>query len=111
MFILLNLVYGVNPTKVATFLNNVTFGEKECKVGSNTTQEYGLKACDDIEMTISVKNDSFTETVEEVDNHILLGESHEPIAVTIKYLKRGQPADGYFSVDFGTSTLTYGELD
>lgn len=103
--------YGVNPAKVATFLNNITFGEKECKAGENTTEEIAKKACDSIKMTVSVKNDSYTESVEEIDNHILNAESNEPIAVTIKYLKEAKTPDGYFSVDFGTSTLTYTELD
>ena len=103
--------FGVNPSKEATFLNNITFGTKECKAGSNTTSEYMKSACDDIVMIVSAKNDSFKGTVEEVDNHILPAESNEPIAVTIKYLDKGKTADGYFSVDFGTTTLTYTELD
>ena len=103
--------YGINPTKVATFLNSVYFGDKECHVGENATAASIEKACKDIVMTVSVKNDSFKETVEEIDNHILAAKSNEPISVTIKYLNSGYKADGSFSVDFGDSTLTYGELD
>lgn len=103
--------FGVNPTKETAFLNNITFGEKECKVSSNTTENYALKACDNIVMYISAQDESFKESVEELDFHALPAESNEPIAVTIKYLNKGQKADGNFSVDFGTSTLTYSDLD
>jgi len=103
--------FGVNPTKTATFLNNITFGEKECKWSSNTTESYAKSACDNIIMEVSAKSDSFKETVEEIDGHILNGESNEPIAVTIKYLKNAPLPDGKVNVNFGTTTLTYTELD
>ena len=103
--------FGINPTKDATFLNNVTFGDKGCIVGNNTTTSLAKAVCDNIEMTIVVKNDVFKDTVEEIDNHILLAESNEPISVTIKYLDKGVKADGYVSVDFGVSTLTYSDID
>ena len=103
--------YGINPTKVATFLNSIYFGDRECTPGTNVSMESVKKACDNIVMTISVKNDSFKETVEEIDNHVLNAESNEPISVTIEYLKKGPKANGSFSVDFGDSFLTYGDID
>lgn len=103
--------FGVNPTKLATFLNNVTFGDKECKVGKNTTPSYAKAVCDSIVMTIIVRDEVFKETVEEIDNHSIPAESNEPISVTISYLDTGAKSDGFVSVDFGTSTLTYGDLD
>ena len=103
--------FGVNPTKYLTYLNSVNFGEKTCIPGSGTSIEYANSACESIVMYISAKDDSFSESVESIDDHSIPAESNEPLAVTIKYLGDGQRADGGFSVDFGISTLTYGDID
>ena len=103
--------FGVNPTKYLTYLNSVVFGEKTCMPGKNSTTDYAIKACENIVMYISAKDDSFNQTTEEIDDHSIPAESNEPLAVTIKYLDGGQLSDGSFSVDFGVSTLTYSDID
>lgn len=103
--------YGINPTKTLVYLNSVIFADKTCHAGSNTTDSYAQEACKNIIMTISAKDTMFSETVEDVENHSIPAESNEPIAITVKYLKGGSESDGSFSVDFGTSTMTYGEID
>ena len=103
--------FGVNPTKTLSYLNNVTFGDKVCIPKGNASNTYVQKACENIIMIISVKNDAFYQTIEEVDGHVLAGETNEPIAVTIKYLDKGEIADGSFDVDFGISTITYSDVD
>ena len=103
--------YGVNPTKYLSYLNSVVFGEKTCKPSSGTSIAYANQACESIVMYISAKDDSFTQTVEEIDDHSIPAESNEPLAVIIKYVDKGQMADGGFGVDFGTSTLTYSDID
>ena len=62
-------------------------------------------------MYISAKDDSFEQTTYDIDDHSIPAESNEPLAVTIKYLPKGQTADGNFSVDFGISNLTYSDID
>ena len=89
----------------------ITFGDKTCHASGGTTQAYAEKACDNIVMTITAKDTTFKETVEDVENHSIPADSNEPIAVTIKYLKGGDTPDGGFSVDFGTSTMTYTDID
>ena len=103
--------YGINPTKTLVYLNSVLFGEKTCHAGSGTTDSYAEAACNNIIMTISAKDTMFTETNEDIEEHSIPAESNEPIAITIKYLKGGADSDGSFSVDFGTSYMTYGEID
>ena len=103
--------FGVNPTKNTSFLNSIYFADKQCTAKGGVDSSFVQAACDDIEMIITVKNDSFNKTVEEIDFHPLEKESNEPITVTIKYKDKGVVPDGSFNVDFGTSTITYSDLD
>lgn len=103
--------FGVNNTKNPAYLNSVIFADKYCTPLGETTQEEADKACDGIVMNISVKNDTFDHTIGLIDDHVLKGESNEPIAVTIKYLKDSYITTSGFAVDFGISTITYSDVD
>ena len=103
--------YGLNNTAFITYLNSVAFGTKSCTPGEGTTASYVAEACDDITMTISAGGESFTSSNSNVSNHGVAAGTNEPIAVTITYKSNGKTADGPFSVDFGTSSLTYGTVD
>lgn len=103
--------YGINPTKDVSYLNSIIFGDKVCYVLNSETQEQTQKACDDIVMSVSVKNDYFNETTGIIDDHALMPESNEPIAVTIKYLPDGHLSEQNFIVDFGNTTISYGQTD
>ncbi len=103
--------FGVNTSKDVSYLNSVIFGDRTCYVINDETNELTKNACEDIQMTITVKNDTFKDTVGIIDNHILPAESNEPIAVTIKYSPKPHLTTQNFVVDFGVSTITYGQTD
>ncbi len=103
--------FGVNPTEHPSYLNSVVFGDKYCMPVGETTQEEADEACGDITMTISIKSDAFKETNGIIDDHILPAKSNEPISVTLKYNPVNKFKKRSFKVDFGTSTLTYSQVD
>lgn len=103
--------YGVNKTKVNSYLNRVVFGDKYCTPKDDAIAEDVEQACDDIVFSINVNNDMFYNTVGIIDNHMLKADSNEPISVTIKYLEGAKKIQGGFNVDFGDSFITYSDVD
>ena len=103
--------FGVNPSDKPVYLNNVIFADKYCEPIGTTTQEEADNSCEDITMTVSIKNDSFKATNGLIDNHVLPAKSNEPITVTLKYNPVNKLARRSFKVDFGISTLSYGQTD
>ena len=103
--------YSINGSEFASYLNSIVFGSKTCTASSGTTDLYVQAACDDIAITVSVGNHSYSSTDETISGHSLASGASEPVAVTIAYAAGGDEADGNFSVNFGTTTLTYGTVD
>lgn len=103
--------YSINGSEFNSYLNSIVFGTKTCTPASGTTAEYAQAACNDITMTVSAGSSSFTETNNNISSHAITSGSYEPIAVTITYAPDGAVADGDFSVNFGTTSLTYGTVD
>ena len=103
--------YGFNDNEIETYLNSVVFGSKTCKAFDGETTEKVLKACDSINMTIKIGNQTFKSTDVEIKNHKLDIQDSEDITVVIEYDSKGIIADKKFKVSFGTSVLTYSTLD
>ena len=103
--------YGFNDSEFVTYLNSVVFGTKTCTAGSGTNDSYVQAACNDIVMSIKAGDEEFTETETNVVNHAVASQTSELIEVLIEYVAGGATADGDFTVDFGTTVLTYSTVD
>ena len=103
--------YGVNASEFVAYLNSVVFGTKTCTPGTGTTTSYVADACEFINLTIKIGNDEFTETNNAINGHELNSTGHETITVTVDYIAGAPSADGPFTVDFGTSVISYGTVD
>lgn len=103
--------YGYNDSEFVTYLNSVVFGTKTCTAGTGTNDTYVQAACNDIVMSIKAGDEEFTETETNVVDHALSSQTSEVIKVLIEYVAGGATADGDFTVDFGTSVLTYSTVD
>lgn len=109
--------YAINPSSFTYYLNSVVFGTKSCSPYSNPNNpnpgsaSYVANACNDIVMIISVGEDDFVETENNIVGKSLASSSYKPIVVTVEYIGGGALADGDFTVSFGTSSLTYSTVD
>ena len=103
--------YGFNDSEFPSYLNSVVFGTKSCTAGTGATDSYVQAACNDINMYITAGDEEFTETETNVVNHPVDSKQSEVIKVTIEYINGGATADGDFTVDFGTTVLTYSTVD
>ena len=103
--------YGYNDSDFVSYLNSVVFGTKTCTPGVGATASYVQNACDDITMTIIAGGNSYTATNANINGHSLASQNSEVIQVKIEYAAGGDVADGDFTVDFGTSALTYSTDD
>ncbi len=105
--------------KTITF-DNVTDGSsnKECSAKEGTTEALVKKACDSIELSISVgeNNDlqNLTTTKSDIKSHALDKKAFEKVVVKIEYKadeSNDNLADGDFDVKFGDIKLTYSSAD
>ncbi len=110
--------YAHNAGKYAAYLNSVTYGNvsgetstKVCTAGVNTDATMVEAACNGISVSIKVKNETYTGSLETISNHLLNIDAYENVVVTIEYNSNAQRADGDFEVTFGDITLTYGSVD
>ena len=103
--------YGVNASEFVAYLNSIVFGTQTCTPGTGTTAEYVQNACDFITLTVKIGDDEYTETNNSINGHELNSSGNEVITVTVDYLAGAPTADGPFSVDFGTTVISYGTVD
>ena len=110
--------YAHNAGKYAAYLNSVTYGNvsgetstKVCTAGVNTDATMVEAACNGISVSIKVKNETYTGSLETISNHLLNIDAYENVVVTIEYNSNAKRADGDFEVTFGDITLTYGSVD
>ena len=93
------------------YLNAIAFGTKTCTPGTGTTQSYVDSACNGITMSVKVGSTTYSSSNNNISSHSLATGTGEDVIVTISYATGSAVADGDFTVDFGTTTLTYGSAD
>ena len=106
--------YGVNTSSFIGYLNSVVMGSKTCAAysGNGNPASVGVAdACDDIIFTVTAGTADYTETNNNINSHQLNAGGYETIKVEIEYIDGGAVADGDFTVDFGTTSLTYSTVD
>lgn len=111
--------YTRNTGEYDAFLKGITFqnvqsqsATKVCTASPGTTDSLVQAACNDIQISIKVGNESeATATTNNITGHSLLQGSSEPVTVKIEYLSNGARADGDFSVSFGDISLNYSSVD
>ena len=106
--------YGVNPSSFDSYLNSVVFSTKTCTADdtNGNPATVGIDdACSDILMTVVAGAADYSETNNNINGHKVLAGEYEPVQVTIEYIDGGAVADGDFTVDFGTTTLSYSTVD
>ena len=96
---------------LAAYLNAIAFGTKTCTPGTGTTQSYVDSACNGITMSVKVGSTTYSSSNNNISSHSLATGTGEDVIVTISYATGSAVADGDFTVDFGTTTLTYGSAD
>ena len=110
--------YAQNAGKYVAYLNNVTYANvsgktatKVCTAGVNTDTTMVEAACNGISVSVKVKNDTYTGSMNSITNHLLGLDEYEEVVVTIEYSASAKRADGDFEVAFGDITLTYDSVD
>ena len=103
--------YAHNVGSYLAYLRNVTFGSgKSCTAGSSTNDDMVNAACDDISISVTIGNSSYTESSFVLGNTLEKG-AYETIVVTISYSSNGDVADGDFSITFGDISLEYSSAE
>ena len=91
--------YSHNAGSFLAYLRNVSFGSgKSCTAGTNTSADMVNAACDDISISVTVGNNSYSSD-STVYAHSLAVNTYEKVTVTIAYSSNGDVADGEFSVN------------
>lgn len=110
--------YAHNAGKYVAYLNNVTYANvnsktatKVCTAGVGTDATMVEAACNGISVSVKVKNDTYTGSMDRITNHLLGLDEYEEVVVTIEYASSASRADGDFEVAFGDITLTYDSVD
>ena len=110
--------YTHNAGKYIAYLNSVTYanvsGKTATKVytaGVGTDAKMVEAACNGISVSVKVKNDTYTGSLNDITNHLLGLDGYEEVVVTIEYASNASRADGDFEVAFGDITLTYESVD
>ena len=110
--------YAHNAGKYVAYLNNVTYANvnsktatKVCTAGDGTDATMVEAACNGISVSVKVKNDTYTGSMNRITNHLLGLDEYEEVVVTIEYASSASRADGDFEVAFGDITLTYDSVD
>ena len=107
--------YARNEGSYDAYLSSVVFNNingkstfKECVAGSGTTASMVDAACNGIKVTTTVLSTSYTDTTQNITNHVLKKNNSEVVKVTIEYASGSSLADGPFTINFGNIYLTYG---
>ncbi|MDD6879316.1 MAG: hypothetical protein PUD59_03685 [bacterium] len=110
--------FAHNAGKYVAYLNNVIYsnvnGEtstKVCTPGVDTDATMVEAACNGISVSVKVGNETYTGSVDSIENHSLELDGYEDVVVTIEYASSASRADGDFEVAFGDIKLIYDSVD
>ena len=95
-----NHVDGTNLQKVCTPIDS-----------SSVTEALMNSACNDINVTVDIGNNSVTSSTSKISGNVLNKNEFKKVIVTIKYDNNENRSDGDFSVEFGDIDFTYSTVD
>ena len=109
-----------NSGKYQAFLKSVVFNNienetlsKKCIpiAGSNITEDLLTKACNDIKVSIKVKDTLFNSSNNNITAHTLPINTSEPIELKLEYQNNNNFVDGDFKIELGSISLNYSSID
>ncbi len=109
-----------NVSNYDAYLESITFanaadGTKPivCKAGTSTSNDLVTKACEGIQVTVTVgtKDMAVNSSNDEIDDHLLAKQGSENVTVKIEYKANSEVADEKFDVTIGDVKLNYSTQD
>ena len=104
-------IYARNEGEYTAYLNNINFiGNKICVGELGTSNDMVQSACDDINITAIIGENTYSET-SPISNHPLAIGAGEEIKVRLEYSENGTYVDGNVSIVFPDIALVYSTID
>ena len=105
------IFYVRNEGEYVAYLNNINFlGGKTCSGETGTTASLVQSACEDINITATVGDATYTETTP-ITGHSLAKSTGEQIKIKLEYSSTGTSVDGAFSITFPNIAFVYSSID